>query len=222
MIKSLVSFLFLLNACASENSAVKENRVNVETAFFEDINLFALEGVRKISLEQPLYPYVQIANINDTARSIIYHASGEVSYRRDYTKEKNYWSSSFSSNGDTCLITTYEYVTSNMIMTFHYCSNDNIKNAVLADVIILEGSTETFYDMGNEPDFKPDINAIDLVRKKSKSIFVKEITITNGILTIHERTINGREKKIDEQITRYKIGNHSYFWWRYFGWTLKK
>jgi hypothetical protein len=170
MIKGLFLFAFLLKSCAFDGSEIKENEIAMKTEFFEDINLFILEGVKKIE-SSPAYPYIEVEYISDNERSIVYHCSKDMMYRRKYKKSNDFWVTSFTTNGDTCSIITYEYVTPNKVIDLYYCYNDNISDTVLTDVSVFEGSTETIYDMENETNIKPGINVIDLAKNKFRSVF---------------------------------------------------
>jgi hypothetical protein len=176
----------LLKSCAFNNSDIKDNLSHTKKEFFEDINLYTLEGVGKID-RSPQYPYIELEYVDDNERNIVYHGSKDMVYRREYKKLNNIWTTSFTSNGDTCAIITYEYILPNKLMNLYYCYNNNINDTVLTDVLVFEGSSETIYEMGNERNILPGINVIDFAKSNSKSVFTKDITIKDNILEVKEK-----------------------------------
>lgn len=218
MIKIFVAFVLLIEACTLNTDT--KNKSNSERLFFEDINLFAMEGVKKI--KTLLYPCVEIVYVNESEKSIIYHVSKENFYEMRYKKQNDIWVSFFTTKGDTSNITTYEYVTKSKIVDLYYSINDNTKDTFLTDVSVFEDSIETIYDLGSITDVPPDLNVLKIVKAKSNSVFTTNISMKNGTLSLKEERHDSDKKLIFSEINCYELAERSYFWWRYFGWTKKK
>lgn len=221
MIKALILSALLLQSCNSNDTVKKENLPIKKSVFFEDINLYTLEGVREIT-KSPTYPYIQVEYVGDKERNIIYHGSKEMNYHRDYKQINGSWNTSYATNGDTCTIITYEFILPSKIIDLYYCHNSNLKDTVLTDVVILEDSVETTFDMGNLPNVIPGINVVDLAVAKNRSIFTREISTKDNVLRITERLRTSTDKTLSGNTKCYELGNHTYFWWRNFGWTTKE
>jgi hypothetical protein len=217
MKKRLILVAVVICSIACNSSGTKENALGGRKEYFKDINLLALEGVGKIH-DTATYPYIEIEQINDTGRNITYHGVQGISEHREYRKEKDYWVASATSNGDTCTILTYEYILPHQLIELHYNYNSTTDTA-LEQVRVLEGARQTVYYLGNAKGLLPGVHVPDIVKKKNKGIFTQEISVKNNVLRIQESE-NG--SALAGTTRCYEIGDHSYFWWRYFGWTTKQ
>jgi hypothetical protein len=108
------------------------------------------------------------------------------------------------------------------VVDLYYCYNTHINDTILTDVTIFEGSTETTYDMENVQNITPSMSVVDLAKARNKSPFTREIIIKSNHLVMKEQQRSNTNQILSEEIKCYASNNHSYFWWRYFGWSIKK
>jgi hypothetical protein len=111
--------------------------------------------------------------------------------------------------------------TSKAIIDLDYCINNN--DTVLINALFFDGMRETIYYPENNEKVEPDISVVESEKNKSKLIISMEWDDSNDKkLVFYKKIIDNQKKIISEEKECYLAIYHSYFWWRFFGWSAKK
>ncbi|TAL47022.1 MAG: hypothetical protein EPN92_05260 [Chitinophagaceae bacterium] len=207
-----MALAFLVSCSSHENHS--PNTTNTKTEYFLDVNLFNLSGINKIN-NIPDYPYVEIQSPNDTTRTIIFYATKDISYTHKYKKLSNYWMRSFRFYGDTAWLTEFEYVYPDKILSLTFSITDRNEPYMLTTATVLESSHETTYMFEKGISVSPSPDVIKVIRNRISDSTLRKIQFMNGIMSIDENQIIDGKATLQKEC--YTIGDHSYFWWLYFG-----
>ncbi|NML38846.1 hypothetical protein HHL17_16690 [Chitinophaga sp. G-6-1-13] len=178
------------------------------------MDMFTLEGIRP--LKPPfVYPYVIIKSQNNNEKDISYHTDSKTVRSYHYEKIGNYWRTIYSQVGNISRECTYEYVMPDKIVSLNYWINPKNKVSYLKEVSVFKKWEEENFLMGKGLTIKPDVSLPDRVRAQASGAVAQKIQMKNGVLRMERTIYNEKGKEIHRNVTCYRIGNKSYFAWRY-------
>ena len=201
-----------------EKQALPEKSTITDKDVYDDINLFELKGVNKIS-NPTEYPYIKIDSLGPNKKRLVYKISKNDSVERSYFKEDNYWTTSYENKMDTGYEKTYEYITPEKIIELGYFGTYKKQDYHLHHASSFEKNKMVTYNYWGDRGIAldPDIHNLDLIKSKVLAISTEKYEITNGILKIFVNTFDKKENQIVFSDTScYDVGQHSVFWWYYF------
>lgn len=194
-----------------------------DTNVYDDIDLFKIEGVRKI--EKPTtYPYIKVEDLSKTEKRVVYINSKSDSIERKYQIKGTYWTSSYEYRIDTNWVKVFEFVTPDKIIELDYFGRFDKTGYHLDDASETMGDKEITYSFWSEtgPFIEPDVRLIDFVKKNAGVIITEDFENINGIMTIISNSFDRRTNiRFKADTTCYDVGNHSNFWFKKFGWDRK-
>jgi hypothetical protein len=209
--------MILLISCEEKQkkAPVKQNN---SVDIFDDIDLFRLEGSRR--MDHVSYPYIKLIKTTENERRVVYQSSEKDSTVREYWKVRNYWTTHFQWLSDTGYFTTYQFILPEKIVELNYNDTSKYSDFILHDGSIIEKNKEVIYSFGGNRGISipPGIYAIDSIKNKVGEIITDIFLINNGVLTYSTSTISVINKKdtLYKDKTCYQVGSHSSFWWRQF------
>lgn len=193
--------------------AFPENSQQTE-AVFADMDMFTLEGIRP--LKAPFaYPYVVIKSKNNNEKDISYHIDNKTVKSFHYEKAGNYWRTIYSQVGDISREYIYEYVMPDKIVGLNYWTHPKTKASYLKEISVFRKWEEENFLMGKGLTIKPDVSLPDKIRAQASGSVVQKIQMKNGVLRLDRTIYDEKGKESHRSVVCYRIGNRSYFAWRY-------
>ena len=204
----------------SEKQLLPDESTITDKDVYDDINLFKLEGVNKIS-NPTKYPYIKIDSLSPNKKRVVYKKTKNDFVERTYLKENNYWTTSYDYRADTGYDRIYEYIISEKIIDITYTGTWEKTNFHLADISEHEKNKIVMYVIHDYRSpliiVKPSIKLLELYKNKAVRILTDEYNIRNGVLKIVTNFYDINENKTYYKDTScYPIENHSWFWWSHF------
>jgi hypothetical protein len=218
----LIILFLLLNAC-KEHTSLKRHDFQNDLNRFKDIDIYNFKGIYAAK-DSSSYPYIEIKQINDSIRNVIFHDPHYYPERDSHTfkKEKNYWVARSTSDIDTCGNITYEYILPNKLVYLYYCQGPSMKDSLLMSVALFEDSVNTEYNLGDGFKWLPGLDVIPLARQKCKGVCITYNKVENGTLTINRQCFDEKQRILSNDIDCYAYNGYTNYWWRHFRWTQKK
>lgn len=182
-------------------------------AVFGDMDMFTLEGIKP--LKPPfVYPYVAIKTRNNE-KDISYHTDNKTVKSYHYRKTGNYWMTVYSETGDTSREYIYEYVMPDKIVRLNYWNHVKTKVSYLREIAVFKKWEEENFLMGRGLAIKPDVTIVDRMKAQASGSVIQKMLMKNGVLRLERTIYNEKGKENHRSVTCYKMGNRSYFAWRY-------
>lgn len=218
-----VILLFLFISACNEGAHLKRKDFKKDLTLYKDIDIYNLKGLKPI-MDSSSYPYIEIDQLNDSTRNVIFRDSHYYPERdiHIFKKERNYWVTRSASDVDTCGDITYEYVLPNKIIYLFYCQGPGMIDSLLTDVTIFEDSLITAYDLGAGVKCLPGLDVIPLARNKCVGICITYNKVENGILAINRQCFDEKKKMLSNNTDFYSYNGYSNYWWKHFRWSQKK
>jgi hypothetical protein len=206
MRKALLLLLLLFYSCA-------EDRGREPGIFYNDIDLFSLQGKEKLTTT-PALPYIEIKDNSDSERVVTYHRSKDQVRSTVYKRNADAWCTVYSERGDTSTQTVYEYLQPDEITKLYYTPPSDSQPSLLQEVVVLEKWKETSFLV--EPlSIPPDVHVVGQVMPGANGTYLATITKLGGTLMIEGTKLDRKQKVTFHTKHCYEIGDQSYFRWRY-------
>ncbi|MEI3797627.1 MULTISPECIES: hypothetical protein [unclassified Chitinophaga] len=190
-----------------------------QSGFYNDIDLFSLQGKEKLTTK-PILPYIEIKENNDSERIVTFHRSKNQVKSTIYKKKADAWCTVYLETSDTTTQTVYEYLQPAKIIKLYYIQASNNQLPLLQEVVVLEKWKETSFLVDNLP-ISPGVDVAKNVTPNANGTYVETITKLNGTLIIEGTKLDGERKETFHIKKCYEIGGQSYFRWRYLNPQIK-
>jgi hypothetical protein len=213
------AFLSIVSlSCSNGPSNEKVNYMDT-SKFYDDVNLFALAGVNELRQSELNYPYIEINKSKNNTVLLKYHATKKVVYTENYVSQGDTWASFHFVNEGVDTTYFYKFVFKDKIVRLRYKGNPEGSSYELMTLSIMDSSyKEISYSFAEGLKVKPTNDVNKLLTHKVVRHGYTNYSIADGKLTVSNKIFDDISKKtILEEMTCYKIGKHSFFWWDYFG-----
>lgn len=199
-----VLFLFLVTSSCHMGS--KE----LETEFFEDIDINKLQGVQKLS--EPVYPCISIQKSTDSAL-VTYHKTAFKKQSFTYINKGNYWLGGFTEKGDTANFYTYQLLFPEQVLEISYSDTQRLHPYYLG---VLKGNQEVFYVQKKGKCILPDPENLHHFIQNAEYIDVETLTFQGDTLHLNAKRIEVKDTSDTYSIQQFNQKPKSFLWFRHF------
>lgn len=210
----------VIASCNSSNinpaSKVMEFRKPEVSTFFDDINLYTLEGVRPLSA-RAMFPYISIQDVDSATKRVVYQRAPGDSTERVYTKENGYWTTHYHSDEGDEDYSTWEYISPEKITELEYKMTAKKDVYLLTALSLFSKDKSVTYipDPKKKIRLNPVPTALDSIKDNIYRMYLESQEHRNDTLTLIDTEVDGKTmKNLKTDTIQWKVGKHSWFWWR--------
>jgi hypothetical protein len=187
------------------------------SGIFEDINIFKLTGVNRLSSIK--YPYVEIKSAKNK-RIVTYHIKKGSTKIKEYSWSGEHWQALDKNKGDTCrLWLTYEFVLPNKILEFTYCDTSTW---LLHDFNIISESKSTAYVLDPGRHIKPSVENTQMAMKYAAYKHEEIMTYSGQHVMLRTlRTEKNNNRSVDLNYCYLASRRYTFVWLQYFWSSLR-
>jgi len=213
---STLFFVACNNNVINPAEKIAQHRKPVVSTLFDDINLYTMEGVRPLPANA-MFPFIDIQSPDSNTRRIVYQRAPGDSIERIYKKENGMWTAHFRGEEDGLIVSTWEYISPEKITELEYTRTKEWDEYHLNAVSLFAKDKSVTYliDPKKPVIMNPVPTALDSIQNNISKMYLEDQQLRDGVLTLIDTEVDGKTKQSAKpDTTQWRVGKHSWFWWR--------